>query len=237
MAERVPSPSPPPPPADFFFSSGTYVVQVPKDQIYRIPPPENALIVERHRNPSSTSNRRPCSSCCFRFMLPLVVVILLVVLLVILIPHLRKPKAPIFKISKFSAPSSRQFNIKLKLKNPNGSGAISFKQGGRASVSFKDQDVATGKFPAVRQPHDSSQDVALALPTAKSLPKEIQKSFKNNKTKRHVSLTLYMKLSAETKAAQTATRNDKFVVVCTFTVDSLAKASRILSQECDTQRQ
>lgn len=44
------------------FHSGTYVVQVPKDQIYRVPPPENALMVaERTRN----QDKQRRSSCCF----------------------------------------------------------------------------------------------------------------------------------------------------------------------------
>ncbi|PIN19346.1 hypothetical protein CDL12_07977 [Handroanthus impetiginosus] len=43
------------------FLPGTYVVQVPKDQIYRVPPPENAIMLaERGKN---KQNRR--SSCCF----------------------------------------------------------------------------------------------------------------------------------------------------------------------------
>ncbi|KAJ0086574.1 hypothetical protein Patl1_08502 [Pistacia atlantica] len=40
--------------------SSTYVVQIPKDQVYRVPPPENALIVERHDKEKAKS----CCSCC-----------------------------------------------------------------------------------------------------------------------------------------------------------------------------
>ncbi|KAI3460017.1 hypothetical protein Pfo_016680 [Paulownia fortunei] len=44
------------------FHSGTYVVQVPKDQIYRVPPPENAFMLEE-RNRKQNKQKR--SSCCF----------------------------------------------------------------------------------------------------------------------------------------------------------------------------
>ncbi|KAL2242254.1 UNVERIFIED_CONTAM: NDR1/HIN1-like protein 13 [Sesamum indicum] len=43
------------------FQSRTYVVQIPKDQIYRVPPPENAhMLEERTRNPA----KKKRSSCC-----------------------------------------------------------------------------------------------------------------------------------------------------------------------------
>ncbi|KAG8369214.1 hypothetical protein BUALT_Bualt15G0127900 [Buddleja alternifolia] len=44
------------------FRSGTYVVQVPKDQIYRVPPPENALMLAEHQE--NQHNRSSCCFCC-----------------------------------------------------------------------------------------------------------------------------------------------------------------------------
>ncbi|KAK2659702.1 hypothetical protein Ddye_006235, partial [Dipteronia dyeriana] len=49
----VPNPNSPHQPSSLYpttpaFRPGTFIVRVPKDQIYRVPPPENALIIERH---------------------------------------------------------------------------------------------------------------------------------------------------------------------------------------------
>ncbi|KAL9144086.1 hypothetical protein ABFS82_14G274700 [Erythranthe guttata] len=46
------------------FHSGTYVVQVPKDQIYRVPPPENAIMLEQ-RNLKNQDKQKRSSCCCF----------------------------------------------------------------------------------------------------------------------------------------------------------------------------
>ncbi|XVF39496.1 hypothetical protein PTKIN_Ptkin01aG0039200 [Pterospermum kingtungense] len=60
------------------FRSGTYVVQVPKDRIYRVPPPENALIAERHRNNqgSNCNNYRRCCSRRMCWFLSLVILVM-----------------------------------------------------------------------------------------------------------------------------------------------------------------
>ncbi|XVE60470.1 hypothetical protein DITRI_Ditri05aG0131300 [Diplodiscus trichospermus] len=62
------------------FRPGTYVVQVPKDLIYRVPPPENALIAERHRN-THQGNNNDNRWCCSRLWTWLLVIVIIVLLL------------------------------------------------------------------------------------------------------------------------------------------------------------
>ncbi|XVF36736.1 hypothetical protein REPUB_Repub19eG0083900 [Reevesia pubescens] len=62
------------------FRPGTYVVQVPKDQIYRVPPPENALIAERHRS-NHQGNKIDNRGCCSRRLIWLLSFVILVVVL------------------------------------------------------------------------------------------------------------------------------------------------------------
>ncbi|PQM41445.1 hypothetical protein Pyn_20596 [Prunus yedoensis var. nudiflora] len=67
--EFIPPQPPPPNPQQLIlsnsnsstanFRSGTYIVRVPKDQIYRVPPPEHATIVERHGTRVSTKSVAP----------------------------------------------------------------------------------------------------------------------------------------------------------------------------------
>uniref|UniRef100_A0A5B7C1F1 Uncharacterized protein n=1 Tax=Davidia involucrata TaxID=16924 RepID=A0A5B7C1F1_DAVIN len=56
----------------FAFPSGTYVIQVPKDQIYRVPPPKDALLAECHRNPP-----RQNKSCCTCFLCIFIITLIL----------------------------------------------------------------------------------------------------------------------------------------------------------------
>ncbi|OMO94284.1 hypothetical protein COLO4_16431 [Corchorus olitorius] len=76
------------------FRSGTYVIQVPKDQIYRVPPPENALIAQRHQNNNIQGNKdTPCCSrlwCCIVFII-VVLLLVLAILAWIIYTHLIKP--------------------------------------------------------------------------------------------------------------------------------------------------
>jgi len=51
-------------PAENTQSAGIYVVQVPKDQIYRVPPPENAILAEHHGKPFRSNKKKPHRSCC-----------------------------------------------------------------------------------------------------------------------------------------------------------------------------
>ncbi|XP_038885823.1 NDR1/HIN1-like protein 13, partial [Benincasa hispida] len=237
MAEPERVYSPPPPPDPSLFSAGTYVVQIPKDQIYRIPPPENALIVERHRNPSiTTSSRR--RSCCLRIFLPIFFVFVLILLLALLLPPLlTPPKPPVFDLIKFKlTPSTHKFHINLDILNPNSAGSISFKSPSRASLSFRKQKLATAKFPLIRTEHGSQRHVALSLHAKSSFPKELQRRMKN-KSKLHISMSLKMDLPAETTSRLSTRREVKFVVVCSFTVNTLGKNSRILSQDCQSERQ
>ncbi|XWS21527.1 hypothetical protein CRYUN_Cryun30bG0061800 [Craigia yunnanensis] len=64
------------------FRPGTYVVQVPKDQIYRVPPPENELIA-RYRNTHQGNNidNRRCCSRPWTWLLALVILVLVLAII------------------------------------------------------------------------------------------------------------------------------------------------------------
>ncbi|XWS15024.1 hypothetical protein CRYUN_Cryun35bG0059100 [Craigia yunnanensis] len=64
------------------FRPGTYVVQVPKDQIiYRVPPPENALIADRHQG----NNNRRCCSRPWSWLLSLAILVLVLVIIALVV--------------------------------------------------------------------------------------------------------------------------------------------------------
>ncbi|PQM42818.1 hypothetical protein Pyn_34944 [Prunus yedoensis var. nudiflora] len=104
--EFIPPQPPPPNPQQLIlsnsnsstanFRSGTYIVRVPKDQIYRVPPPEHATIVERHRNPGV--NKKCCSYCCLGIIA--FIILFIITLVAVILTMLAKSGDPKFSVER-----------------------------------------------------------------------------------------------------------------------------------------
>ncbi|TKY60294.1 hypothetical protein E2542_SST17390 [Spatholobus suberectus] len=150
----------PPPPGRHGHGHDTYIVQFPKDQVYRVPPPENALIVEQYRNPTTEKKRRRC--CCFcsrRFLLTLAIIVVAVVAIagitLATLFFVFKPKAPGFTVSHVAVRGNKnsEYEVSLRVKNPNGRLGIGY-ENGDVSLLFRETKAATGKFPTLKQRRD-----------------------------------------------------------------------------------
>lgn len=67
--------------------SGTYAILIPRDQIYRVPPPESANLVRQYYD------RRSCRRCCFLFLF-LFLILLLAGISAAVFYFVVKPEAP-----------------------------------------------------------------------------------------------------------------------------------------------
>ncbi|KAJ9146417.1 hypothetical protein P3X46_028686 [Hevea brasiliensis] len=152
------------------FQSGTHIVQVPKDQIYWVPPAENTLIVERPKNPEFQVQRLvvrklPQRWSCF--------------------PLLRRTKSSGRKVSNFP------------------------------------------------QDEKNSKEIGLFLKGSKILlPNDIKKSMKSAKPKVNMPFSLKMKVPARMRSSSFKIEFAKLVITCHFKVDTFAKGTKILSQQC-----
>lgn len=222
------------------FRAGTYVVQVPKDQIYRIPPPENASIVERHLDPS---NRKKKPLCCSFICLGILGFILLFIILLVagLYVSLILSKDPKFSIQRLvynnkTASHRPDYTVTLKAKNSNSKVAILYQKGGDASLHLKTQEIATAKYPSFNQDSGKSKEFVVTFHGSKiKLPKEIQKSRTSRKPKVRVKFSLAMDIPGRMKMGAMK-RSMTFHVDCDFTVDTLVKGTRVLNEECHTNR-
>merc|ERR1712226_1601609 len=196
------------------FRSATYVVQVPKDQIFCVPPPENAVLAERRGNPFRCSKgkkpRRRRPRCCLCFSVSVVLLVLVLALIAAVVYVLLTPKDPTFRVERVVVKNNTRpgYGITIRAKNSNEIMSIDYKAGGVASLSFKQRGIAKGKYPSFKQ--DSK------------------------KPKIKVSLSLKMDVHARIRVGALHYGSVKFVAACDFTVDTLAKNSRILSQKCHT---
>ncbi|KAI3750675.1 hypothetical protein L2E82_21411 [Cichorium intybus] len=220
--------------------SGTYVVQVPKDLIYRTPPPENALIIERHRN--ATTKKQ--SNCAKYVLISIAIIVLLLGLICAIMLIVIKKDDPKFRIERVhvttkgkTGQKKTEFDITLTSRNPNSNTVIIFNDHGKAALSFKEKRFAMGKFPSTEQSPKNSKDVKLTL-TSKSntkLPMEIRKSMNATagKSQRHVEIFLEFRVPVKMKFGTLRMKSKTISMLCHFKVNNLAKSPRILSQDCD----
>ncbi|EPS60132.1 hypothetical protein M569_14673 [Genlisea aurea] len=131
----------------------TYVVQIPKDQIYRVPPPEHARIVEEysHRK-SSQQNKTRRKSLCFG-VIPAALLLLVAALIAVLAVRatVYDPRPPNFTLTSVRAtrihPGKKpQLDITINAKNPNPRMSISYKSG-KSALIFKNKQIGQGSFP------------------------------------------------------------------------------------------
>ncbi|TKY74359.1 Late embryogenesis abundant protein, LEA-14 [Spatholobus suberectus] len=252
MEERV-SP-PPPPPLEHTdknhspklqlpdIDPGTYVVQVPKDQVYRVPPPENARIVEQHRNspPKEAKTSRCCWCCVLFFIVFVALLILLGGVLGGLFSMLLKPKDPNFSIQSFKVVESKpypKYDVTLQVHNSNSKVGVSYKDRGRVSLSLRRQEIASGAYQTSYQdPHDTTTFGVTLKGSKAGFPKEVEESVKNDKKKMHVTFSLAIRVLARMKMGLLRSGTMTFDVTCKLKLDTLAKNTHVLSQQCETKR-
>ncbi|XP_026395842.1 NDR1/HIN1-like protein 13 [Papaver somniferum] len=204
-----PSPSPqqllPPPPGQAAFpittgSGRTYIVQVPKTQIYRVPPPENALIIERHLKPENQENPR----CSFLFWFFIIIGVILVVLgaTVAVIYFTVRPQEPIYLVDKVvvqnqdSSPHRPQYHITLRSRNPNERMGISYQDGGSATLSYKQSQIAKGNPPSLYQDNKETKNIRIDLKSLHIvLPHEVLKSMKETTPKANARIALMLRVN------------------------------------------
>ncbi|GAB4847298.1 hypothetical protein Ancab_026342 [Ancistrocladus abbreviatus] len=224
----------------------TYVIQIPKDQIYRVPPPENAQIVERYRNPEGKT-RSPRSRCICCTILFIAVVGLFAGIIYGVYSLTLNPKTPNFGIkhvvprqtNSSSHNSSLSFDILLEVTNPNKVNNVGIKEG-QVSLLFKGHEIGRGKFPVLEQggKEVDEADLAITGTTKGKVPEEIEESMKGSsdksktKKKKDVSLSLKMEVSVKLKTWM-STKSKDLTVTCDFVMSSLSKDADIKSQKCE----
>ena len=258
MEERVSSsslPSPSPPPLEKNHNTdklklpdldpGTYVVQVPKDQVYRVPPPENAQIAESHKKspPNKEAKTSRCCLCCVLFFIIfLVLAILLGAVLGGLFSMLLTPEDPKFSITSFKVVETKphpKYDVTLEVHNPNSDVGILYNGKGHVSLSLRRQEnIASGAYPTFRQDSHDTTTFGLTLTSSSKagLPKEVEESVRNDKKKVSVTFSLAIHALAHMKMGLLRSGTMKFDVTCKVKLDTLAKTTHVLSQQCETKR-
>nr|XP_043614612.1 NDR1/HIN1-like protein 13 [Erigeron canadensis] len=220
---------------------GTYVVQVPKDQIYRTPPPQNALIAEQRSKAPTIRNSSGRVKC---VLISIIIFLLVLGIIFGIILGVIKKDDPRFRVERIRVTSKgktrqqkHQIDITLESTNPNAQTIIIFDNNGKSSLSFKDKKFANGKFPSSKQDPKNSKDIKLTLMSSSNskLPLEIRKSMNatNVKSQKNVEILLEFRVRVKMKFGKLEMKSKTLSTLCHFKVNNLAKNSRVLSQNCD----
>ncbi|XP_009413864.2 NDR1/HIN1-like protein 13 [Musa acuminata AAA Group] len=239
-ADPNPGPDPDPNPSRRL---GTYVVRVPKDQVYRVPPPENAKLAERYRNQNRSRRRgSPCLSR-LRWILGVAfLVLLLIVAVTVIFFVVVRPGAPTFTVQRLFVKSPRstteahpkpEYDLTMSVRNPSRGMGFSYEAGGRAVITHGTVEIAAGTTPVFVQGHGNTTSIRLVLRGSNALlPKENGRSMKGSKNA--VDISLMAKLTVRPRVGGLEMWAKSMDVTCDVQVIGMVKQAQISSQHCNT---
>ncbi|XP_031285851.1 NDR1/HIN1-like protein 13 [Pistacia vera] len=237
----TPRPSPPSPEKPIPQPpAGTYVIQIPKDQIYRLPPPENADRLKRLSRPKSSRTCRCCRFFCFT----LLTLILLLAIASGIFYLVFRPESPHYSINSISikplnlsSSSSRispQFNISVTANNPNNHIGIYYEKDSSVEAYYQDVILCDGVLPWFYQPKNNVTVFNVDLKgSAIQLTSSVHKQLVAAEKSGTVALKVNLRAPVKIKVGSVKTWTIKVKINCDLTVDKLTSQSKILSKDCD----
>ncbi|EPS64711.1 hypothetical protein M569_10066, partial [Genlisea aurea] len=148
----------------------SFVVQIPRDQILRYPPPENARKYEALRRRGERGNCC-CRCCCFLicFLLFLILAVGIAALVLYLVFRFKAPNYAVTNVAisglvvTSSGPISPVFDVTIRANNPNSKVGIYYLEGSSVDVLFNGVSLSSGVLPAFYQPSRNVTIVQTAL--------------------------------------------------------------------------
>ncbi|XVF68620.1 hypothetical protein PTKIN_Ptkin11bG0016200 [Pterospermum kingtungense] len=220
---------------------GTYVIQIPKDQVYRVPPPENQ---RRFENLSKRKTSRSiCRSCCCCFFTAVLVLLLSAVIAAAVIYFVFKPQSPNYSVENvaingFNLTSSSllspEFDVTVRANNPNDKIGIYYEKGSSVRVYYEDVNLCNGALPAFYQPTNNVTLFKTALKgSGIELTNAALRAISDEQKKGTVPFTLKLRAPVKIKVGSVKTWKITAKVTCKITVDKLTAASKLVSKDCD----
>ncbi|KAE9596267.1 hypothetical protein Lal_00048748 [Lupinus albus] len=209
----------------------TYVVTIPKDRVYRVPPPENA---EKFNQLASRKNRR-CHCCCWFIGILLILISLLAITAAIFYLVVR-PKALEYSIERidireFNMTSTPpELNVTIKAHNPSGEIGFHYEKDSSVEIFFEDVMLCKGVVPEFYQP---SNNVTVFKTTLEGSVMKLRSSDETElvkaEKKRKVPLTVKLIAPLKIKLGMVETGKITVKVDCDIIVNKLKAGAKIVS--------
>lgn len=224
---------------------GTYVIHIPKDQVYRVPPPENARRFEKLAR--RKRNRRPCCLC-LCWILGLLAIFLIVVAIAAGIFYLVvKPKSPNYSIDAITISGlnltaaatasaltfSPEFDVTVRADNPNDKIGIYYRKDSSVEIYYEAVSLCNGILPVFYQP---TNNVTVFQTALKGSGIELTSTMKNSLVQAQnvgeVPLQLKLRAPVKIKVGSVKTWTITVKLDCDITVDKLTADAKIVSKDC-----
>lgn len=220
----------------------TYVIKIPKDQVFRVPPPQNAKLFERY---SRRDPRQRHRCCCISFLF-LAAFIFLAGTAAGIFYLVVKPEAPSYSVTgvsitglnlTLSTPSSEvspEFVVAVRAVNRNDKMGIYHVGGSSVRVYYAGVKLGDGVLPVFHMP-SNSETAFNATVTGRGivLGNEVNTALVNGESQGSVQLNLKVRAPVKFKVGAIKTWKITVKLSCDITVDKLTAAAKILSQHCD----
>ncbi|KAL9244363.1 hypothetical protein vseg_018146 [Gypsophila vaccaria] len=225
---------------------GTYVVQVPKDRIFRVPPPENE---HKFKLYTKKKSNRSCCRCCICSIISTILILAVLLGLTFgtlyLIYH---PKSPTYTIQKVqvkgvnvTAQSGATtikpvFNITVEINNRNGKIGFYYEKDSEINIYRDGVNLCDGKLPVFYQPPNSVTVVSTELSgsgmvLSKSAREKLLTEQKNGKVPLQMDVKIPLKVKIGSVKSWTATVKVK----CDVTLSALTPNAKVVSKKCKVQ--
>ncbi|KAM5584812.1 NDR1/HIN1-like protein 13 [Rosa sericea] len=223
---------------------GTYVVQIPKDQVYRVPPPENATL---YKNYTRQKPRRNCCRVCLCWILSILASLILLAAIAAAVFYLVvRPESPNYSVQKiafkgfnFTTASSSStispvIDVTVRADNPNRKIGIYYERDSSANVFYTDIQLCKGALPAFYQPPKNVTELETALTgSAIRLTSAVQNGLVEAQSQGKVALKLHVRAPVRIKVGSFKTWTITVKVDCDLTVDKLTSDAKIVSKDCN----
>lgn len=220
---------------------GTYVIQIPKDQIFRHPPPENA---HKFQNYSARKHRRSRCCCCLWWFLGLLLLLILLLAIAAGVFYLVfRPKALGYSVEGLSvsgfnvssaSPISPSFNVTVRANNPNKKISVYYGKDSLVRIYHSDVELSDGVLPAFYQPPKNVTVFRTVLKDSGIvLTRAARESLVAQQRQGSIPLKVKLKAPVRVRVGALKTWTITVKVSCDVSVDKLTASSKIVSKDCD----
>lgn len=227
------NPVPPPPQA--------YVVRIPREQIIRYPPPENAKKYDKLR---LRRNRRSCCCRCCCFIFFFLLLLILSAAVAAGVAYLVFPfKSPTYTVTHISvkgmnltsaAPMSPRFNVSVRAENPNGKFGIYYLKDSAVNVFYNGASLGDGVLPDFHQPKKNVTVLHTILTSSDVvLDGDVKTALNRAQRRGRVPLVVNVEAPVKFKVGSVKTWEITAKVKCDVVLDALNEKANIVSKNCD----
>lgn len=243
LEKPVPAPAP--------MQHGTYVVQVPKDKVFRVPPPENARLFEHYTRRAKRSRRCSCARVCTWALAALLALAFLLAAAAGVLYVAFRPRRPAYSVQKLAvsglagvgnasaAPAggafSPVFDATVRADN-SANGRVGVRYDGdasHASVSYDGVLLAEGAWPALYQePRNVTAFVVNAKGPGLRLSPSVRGQMAAAERLRSVPFDVDVEVPVRVQLGKLKTWAMPVRARCTVVVDRLAADAKVVSESC-----